>query len=75
VAHERGAARALVAACLASRPDRRFFLDAPDHREWRSDLQQLGFVEQRPFTRMYRGDVAPPGQREPLFAIVGPEFG
>jgi GNAT superfamily N-acetyltransferase len=75
VAHDRETARALVTACLTSRPEQRFFLDAPENPEWRSDLQQLGFVEQRPFTRMYRGGGAVPGEREPLFAIVGPEFG
>jgi hypothetical protein len=75
VARDRATARALVTSCLASRPERRFFLDAPDLPEWRSDLQQLGFVEQRPFTRMYRGGAVALGQREPLFAIVGPEFG
>jgi predicted N-acetyltransferase YhbS len=75
VGRDRAAARAVVTALVASRPDRRVYLDAPDRAEWRSDLQQLGFAEQRPFTRMFRGDAGPPGQREPVFAIVGPEFG
>ena len=55
--------------------DQRLYLDAPLDREWRSDLQELGFVARRPFTRMYRGDAATVGLREPLYAIVGPEFG
>jgi GNAT superfamily N-acetyltransferase len=75
VGRDRSAARAMVTTLVASRPDRRVYLDAPDDAEWRSDLQQLGFAEQRPFTRMYRGDAVAPGQREPVFAIVGPEFG
>jgi predicted N-acetyltransferase YhbS len=75
VGRDRAAARAIVTTLVASRPDRRVYLDAPDDAEWRSDLQQLGFAEQRPFTRMYRGGAGPPGQREPVFAIVGPEFG
>jgi GNAT superfamily N-acetyltransferase len=74
VAADRRVARALVSACLTAHPQRRFFLDTHTRAEWRSDLQQLGFTEQRPFTRMYlRG--AAPGRDEPLFAILGPEFG
>jgi GNAT superfamily N-acetyltransferase len=75
VARDRTVARALVSRVLASRPGKRFYLDAPHEPEWRSDLQELGFVEQRPFTRMYRGNAVAPGLREPLYAIVGPEFG
>jgi GNAT superfamily N-acetyltransferase len=75
VALESQTARALVSACLASTPDSRFFLDAPAPTDWRSELQQLGFTEQRPFTRMYLPRAQPPGRMEHLFAIAGPEFG
>lgn len=75
VALEWESARALVSSCLASAPDRRCILDAPALAAWRSELQQLGFTEQRPFTRMYRRADAAPGRMERLFAIAGPEFG
>ena len=49
----------VVGACLGARPGRRFFLDAPAWPEWRPALADLGFREQRPFTRMYRGGRSP----------------
>jgi hypothetical protein len=65
----------LVAAAVAGHPGRRFFLDAPAWGEWRTALEQeLGFREQRPFTRMYRG-VAPRSRPEQSYAVFGPEFG
>jgi GNAT superfamily N-acetyltransferase len=66
----------LVAACLSAAAGRRVFIDAPrDRPEWSGVLAGLGFVEQRPFTRMYRGDGLAPGRPEQVFAVVGPEFG
>lgn len=70
------AARGLVAAGLGSASGRAVFVDAPrEPAEWGSALGELGFVEQRPFTRMYRGDAQEPGRPQELFAVVGPEFG
>lgn len=74
VALEWRTAGALVSRCLAADPDRRYTLDAPEGPEWRSQLQQLGFTEQRPFTRMYRGGGPARGRIEHAFAVVGPEF-
>jgi GNAT superfamily N-acetyltransferase len=74
VALEWQTAGALVSRCLAADPDRRFTLDAPAAAVWRSQLQQLGFSEQRPFTRMYRGGGPARGRTEHTFALVGPEF-
>jgi GNAT superfamily N-acetyltransferase len=69
-------ARDIVQACLAAHPGRRFFLDVPrEPAEWPRALAELGFAEQRPFTRMYRGEAKEPGRPEQLFALVGPEFG
>lgn len=74
VAESTGAALDLVAASLARHPGERFFLDAPAWPEWRSALTGLGFQEQRPFTRMYRG--GPPRRHpEQSYAVFGPEFG
>ncbi|MES1218438.1 MAG: GNAT family N-acetyltransferase [Bacteroidota bacterium] len=43
--------------------------------EWMQWLASIGFTEQRPFVRMYRGTNKYPGQPEKQFAILGPEFG
>jgi len=76
VARQTDVARDLVRACLAPQAGRRFFIDAPrEPTEWARALAGLGFVEQRPFTRMYRGDAREAGRPEQTFAVVGPEFG
>jgi GNAT superfamily N-acetyltransferase len=76
VALETTAAAAMVAATLCARPGRRFFLDATPRPEWRRALADLGFLEQRGFTRMYRGGrtLVPAGEEQCL-ATFGPEFG
>jgi GNAT superfamily N-acetyltransferase len=75
VASSPEAALDVVAAAVAHHTGRRFFLDAPAWGEWRSALERrLGFREQRPFTRMYRG-VAPRSRPEHSYAVFGPEFG
>ena len=75
VASSLAAALDVVAAAVARHTGPRLFLDAPAWGEWRSALEQrLGFHEQRPFTRMYRG--APPRScPEQSYAVFGPEFG
>jgi GNAT superfamily N-acetyltransferase len=76
VAHESEIARDLATACLGRAAGRPVFIDAPSDRpEWHRALMALGFAEQRPFTRMYRGDAKEPGRPQELFAVVGPEFG
>lgn len=76
VAHEWETARDLARACLGSAAGRPVFIDAPtDRPEWHRALVELGFVEQRPFTRMYRGDANEPGRLRELYAVTGPEFG
>ena len=70
------AAAAMVAASLRARPGRRYFLDAAPEPEWRRALADLGFREQRGFTRMYRGGRPPvPTGEQQCLAIFGPEFG
>jgi GNAT superfamily N-acetyltransferase len=75
VAEDVPAALAVVSAGLTASPPRRVFLDAPAWPEWRAALAAVGFREQRPFTRMYRGGRAPTGEVARVFAICGPEFG
>jgi GNAT superfamily N-acetyltransferase len=70
------AAAAIVASSLRARPGRRFFLDASPLPQWRCALADLGFGEQRGFTRMYRGGRAVVDAEEQQgLAILGPEFG
>jgi hypothetical protein len=71
VARASEAARAVVASALAARPDRRFFLDVT--AEGRRFASSLGFIEQRPFIRMFRGPSL--ASSDSLFAVFGPEFG
>jgi ribosomal protein S18 acetylase RimI-like enzyme len=76
IADDAGTAARLLTACLPSRADRAFVVDAPlDQVQWRRFLADTGFVEQRPFFRMSRGRPAPAGLPANLFATVGPEFG
>ena len=76
IAESREAAQALLAATLTRHPGRPFLVDSrladPDWIVW---LREIGFVEQRPYTRMYRGPNRFPGLPEAQFAILGPELG
>jgi GNAT superfamily N-acetyltransferase len=45
------------------------------HTEFIEGASSLGFVEQRPLIRMYRGANGYPGDPKMQFAILGPEFG
>jgi hypothetical protein len=76
VATDFATAQQLVAACLRKQAGKPFILDAShQHAEWLLWLEALGFKEQRPFMRMYRGNNRSPGLPENQFAILGPEFG
>ncbi len=70
------AVRQLVTAALGEYRDEPVILDVPQQqRSWLDWLAALGFHEQRPFIRMFRGEHRYPGQQENQFAILGPEFG
>jgi len=76
IASDVESASQLAAACLARQSGKSFILDAACHDdEWLRWLELVGFREQRPFIRMYRGDDGIPGLPEKQFAILGPEFG
>ena len=76
VADDLATAQQLVSACLRDHAGKTFLLDAAPHNaEWLRWLGLLGFTEQRPFIRMYRGSNRYPGLPEHQFAILGPEFG
>jgi ribosomal protein S18 acetylase RimI-like enzyme len=69
-------ARALVVAALDAAKGASVVLDALHHTpQWIEWLMSIGFEEQRPLMRMYRGTNAYPGTPEKQFAILGPEFG
>jgi len=76
VADDEELAGALLDACLGAGPEGGVFLDAlDDQRSWRATLAKRGFAVQRPFLRMYRGQLTTPGEPSRIFAITGPEFG
>lgn len=76
VAQDIAAAGTLVVAALGAVGGGRVVLDAPaEDSAWLAILAGLGFREQRPLTRMYRGGGPPPGRPELQRAILGPEFG
>ena len=51
-------------------------IDVPEDRaDWIEELCRMGYVPQRPFTRMGLDDGALPGEPELQWAIAGPEYG
>lgn len=66
----------LISAALRNCAGHPVIVDALHHTpEWLAWLSSVGFVEKRPFVRMYRGSNAWPGTPEKQFAMLGPEFG
>jgi GNAT superfamily N-acetyltransferase len=69
------AGRCLLAAALSG-VEGRVIVDAnAESADWMAVVGALGFQEQRPLIRMYRGGGRAPGRPERQFAIFGPEFG
>jgi GNAT superfamily N-acetyltransferase len=75
VAYDLELARALLCACLAGPRRRPLIVDARVEPAWLAALGELGFREQRPFTRMYLGDARPEARPDLELAVFGPEFG
>jgi GNAT superfamily N-acetyltransferase len=76
IANDKKIAKELISAALKNCAGARVILDALHFDpEWLLWLQAIGFVEQRPFIRMFRGSNRFPGIPEKQFAILGPEFG
>ena len=76
VARDVKSAKEVCAAALTNSGGRPVVMDAlPHHAEWISWLTGIGFREQRPLIRMYRGANFRPGDPRKQFAILGPEFG
>jgi hypothetical protein len=74
VAENRVVARDLVLAALSRSAGRPLVVDARSEAPWLARLTELGFREQRPFTRMYLRDALPRGDPEREWGIFGPEF-
>ena len=76
IASDFDTARAVASAALQNCAGSPVVIDAlhqiPGWKQW---LSSIGFIEQRPLIRMYRGSNAYPGIPEKQFAILGPEFG
>jgi GNAT superfamily N-acetyltransferase len=69
-------AQNLLSAALENCVGSPVVLDVFHHTpEWVSWLSSIGFEEQRPLIRMFRGTNAYAGIPESQFAILGPEFG
>jgi GNAT superfamily N-acetyltransferase len=75
VADDPALARELVSGCLSTPRGRPLILDARVEPAWLAALGELGFREQRPFTRMYLGDARPDARPALEPAVTGPEFG
>lgn len=75
VAEDLALARDLVAACLSRPRGRPLIVDARTEPSWLATLSGMGFQEQRPFTRMYRGAARPAARHAHEPVVLGPEFG
>jgi ribosomal protein S18 acetylase RimI-like enzyme len=76
ISEEADGARQLLSAGLRNCAGRPVIVDTLHHsNSWTDWLSALGFYEQRPFIRMYRGNNSHPGKPEKQFTILGPEFG
>lgn len=76
VAADEKGAQQLVSAALNQSNGQAVILDVPHFNpSWIAWLGSIGFEEQRPFYRMYRGPNRFPGKYEKQYAILGPEFG
>ena len=75
VATDGAAARDLAAHCLAQLGGRPVAIDVPRFdAEWLAWLASTGFVEERPFVRMFLRGHVDPGRPSQQFSICGPEF-
>jgi hypothetical protein len=76
VAEDPAVAQDLVARCLIGQTGEKLAMDVPRHvPEWFRWLESAGFVVERHFLRMRRGQTQCPGLPARQFAIAGPAFG
>jgi GNAT superfamily N-acetyltransferase len=76
IARHEDTAKELISAALQNCVDTSVVIDALHHTpSWLQWLSSIGFEEQRPLVRMFRGSNSHPGTPEQQFAILGPELG
>lgn len=76
VAEDEAIAQALVLHCLRAGSERPYVVDARYRSaQWIEWLEMKGFVKERSFTRMFRGENGHPGEPQRVFAVAGPELG
>lgn len=76
IAEDTSIAKNLIIAALQNCVAQPVILDVPHFEpKWLTWLREIGFEEQRPFIRMYRGSNRFQGVPAKQFAILGPEFG
>jgi GNAT superfamily N-acetyltransferase len=76
VADDMDVAASLVDACRRRSPEASLAIDVPaTPAPWSARLAEMGFIEQRPFIRMYRGTNLHEGRPVSQWAIFGPEWG
>ena len=77
VAEDLVTAKSLLQVALLSCAGRDVIVDVPvtARRRGAQYLNNNGFVERRPFTRMVLGEPVTVGQPDKQFAIAGPEIG
>lgn len=69
-------AKCLTMAALKNIKGKPVIIDALlNNSEWIQWLKKIGFIDQRPFMRMYKGRNNHPGVPQKQYAIAGPEFG
>lgn len=70
------AARSLFIHCIKKRAPERTFVDiiSPNLGS-EAIVRELGFTQQRPFIRMYRGKNSTPGKPQYIYGMSGPELG
>jgi len=75
VATDGDIARSLAAHAVAALGGRTVVIDAPQHDpQWIEWLKSVGFIEERPFLRMFLRGHIHPGVPSQQYAICGPEF-
>lgn len=76
VANDPDTANQLLRSLLQDRRPDRVFVDIIEpNPHVRSMLESMGFREQRPFIRMYKGENKNPGKPEFVYSLSGPELG
>lgn len=76
VAEDDAVAQQLISNCLSAQHGNSFAIDTPKLTSgWVSWLESTGFVKERPFVRMRRGECKNFGLLAYQYGIAGPEFG